>query len=115
MGLSLAYLDQGPGLHGIRLSFSSSFRNFVHNSNVVLDDKGVVIDITDLLVPSGRARHADVVSVPGIDASCGTRVECIVVDHFPDESGGHPILNVVDAVVTSHNSLGVLDQLIAQA
>ena len=115
VGLSRAYLGHGPDPHEIRLSFSSSFWNFVHKSNVILDDKGVVIDITDLLVPSGRARHADVVSVPGVDASYGTRVECIVVGHFPDESGVHPILNVVEAVVTSHNSLAVLDQLIAQA
>ena len=68
-----------------------------------------------LLVLSGRARHADLVSVPGVDASVETRVECIVVGHFPDESGVHPILNIVEAVVTNHNSLGVLDQLIAQA
>ena len=115
VGLSRAYQGHGPDPREIRLSFSSSFWNFVHKSTVILDGKGVVIDVTDLLVPSGRVRHADVVSVPGVDASYVTRVECIAIVHFPDESDVHHILNIVEAVVTSHNSLGVQDQLIAQA
>ena len=55
------------------------------------------------------------VSVPRFDASYETRLECIVVGDFRVESGVHPSLNIVEAVVTSHNSLGALDQLIAQA
>ena len=113
MGSSLAHIDQGPDVQGTILSLSSSSWNVVHN--FVLNGKGVVTDVTVLLVPSGRARHADLVSVPRFDASYETRLECIVVGDFRVESGVHPSLNIVEAVVTSHNSLGVLDQLIAQA
>ena len=49
------------------------------------------------------------VSVPEVDASCVTRVECIAIVHFPDESDFH---NIVEAAVTGQDSLGVQDQLI---
>ena len=113
MELFLAFLDPDLGVQGTPFPLSSSLRNVVHNFG--LNSKGVVTDVTVLLVPSGRARHADLVSVPRVDALDETRVERIVAGHFPDESGVHPILNIVEAVVTSHNSLGVLAQLIAQA
>ena len=57
--------------------------------------------------------HADVVSVPEVDVSYVTRVECIAIVHFPDESNFHHILNIVEATATSHDSLGVQGQLIA--
>ena len=37
------------------------------------------------------------------------------VGHFRSKLGVHPSLKIVEAGVTDHNSLGVLDQLIAQA
>ena len=52
------------------------------------------------------------VSVPEVDASCVTRVECIAIVHFPDESDFHHVLNIIEAAVTGHDSLGVQDQLI---
>ena len=55
------------------------------------------------------------VSVPRFDASYETRLERIVVGDFRVESGVHPSLSIVEAVVTSHNSLGALDQLITPA
>ena len=112
MGLSRASQGHGPDLREILVSFSSSFWNFVHKSTFFLDGIGVVIDVTGLLVLSVCVRHADVVSVPEVDASWVTRVECIAIVHFPDESDFHHILNIVEAAITGQDSLGVQDQLI---
>ena len=61
----------------MELSLSSCLWNVVHNFGLV--GKGVVTDVTDLLVPEGRVRHADVVSALRAGASLDAESDCVVL------------------------------------
>ena len=67
MELFLAFQDLDFVVQGVLLSLSSCLWNVVHNFGLV--GKGVVTDVTDLPVPEGRVRHADVVSALRAGAS----------------------------------------------